>query len=560
MKHLILTACVAVLCAATGVQAQTVACDECHDYVTLTGDLDYNRTLYADTSYLLVDCYVVKDNYTLTIQPGTRIFGDAASKGMLIVERGGTLTANGTDNNPIIFTSCREQGDREPGDWGGIAIFGNATNNVSGGEISVSRCSTPYIGGNATTFDDADNSGSLQYVQIHYAGGGVSGDQAVNGLTLISVGSETVLEYVQVTHSLTNGFSYMGGIVNGKFLAGYNNIQHDYAMDMGYSGKMQFGLSLRTDPLFHNVAGSAGIVSGNEDFMPGSTPRTTSILSNFTLFGPDYCDESELDEDIHNGILLRNNTAGSVYNTVVAGWPTGFQIQDATTIANANDSGFIIFSYNTFYNNVRDIFNTPSWTVTGCENTMATWVNISGTGDPFCAQEMNQENPVILGYNENICDDYCSERPDFNLSGESDLDIGLDDLGDPFFTSVEYRGAFDDNDWTIDWTDWCPSSTNYCPQAMQRSGKADNTGHLQIAPNPATGTAYALFDAGQTGKVIISVLDKVSGQPLRTTYGHADNAGTQRFAIPVNGLQPGVYVVKVVLPDGSVLAGQLFVL
>src|SRR5690606_29325388 len=148
---------------------------------------------------------VIPDGVTLTIPAGTQLFGDAVSKGMLIVERGGTLVANGTSNNPIVFTSCRPTDEREAGDWGGIAIFGKATNNVSGGEISLTRCSTTYTGGHATTFVDNDNSGSLQYVQIHYAGGGNTGDDEVHGLTLVSVGNGTTLEHIQVTHSYTNG-------------------------------------------------------------------------------------------------------------------------------------------------------------------------------------------------------------------------------------------------------------------------------------------------------------------------------------------------------------------
>lgn len=62
----------------------------------------------------------------LTIQAGTIIIGDRASKGTLIVQRGSKIMAEGTATAPIVFTSERAPGEREPGDWGGLVICGKA--------------------------------------------------------------------------------------------------------------------------------------------------------------------------------------------------------------------------------------------------------------------------------------------------------------------------------------------------------------------------------------------------------------------------------------------------
>jgi hypothetical protein len=89
-----------------------------------------------------------------------------------------------------------------------------------------------------------------------------------------------------------------------------------------------------------------------------------------------------------------------------------------------------------------------------------------------------------------------------------------DELDNDFFTvlGVIYRGALG----STDWTDWCAQETDYCPELQQRRSKDNINGRLHIAPNPANGTAYALFDADKTGKVQVNVLDKVSGQSKRT--------------------------------------------
>src|SRR5688572_10357414 len=61
---------------------------------------------------------------TLTIEPGTIIMGDRESKGALIIQRGNKIIAEGTVDEPIVFTSERAPGQRQPGDWSGLVIVG----------------------------------------------------------------------------------------------------------------------------------------------------------------------------------------------------------------------------------------------------------------------------------------------------------------------------------------------------------------------------------------------------------------------------------------------------
>ena len=82
----------------------------------LSGNITENTTLTKRNTYLLLGDVFVTDSITLTIEPGTVIIGDFKTKGSLTISRGSKLIAEGTQTDPIIFTSSRS--DKKQGDWG----------------------------------------------------------------------------------------------------------------------------------------------------------------------------------------------------------------------------------------------------------------------------------------------------------------------------------------------------------------------------------------------------------------------------------------------------------
>jgi hypothetical protein len=140
----------------------------------VTSDITSNRTFYADSTYVLSGFIKVANGATLTIQPGTKVVGDFEIPGSsLFVLRGARIIANGTADKPIVFTSERPAGQRQPGDWGGIIIIGNGIINRTG-STQIEGTGTPaninpaqfYHGGT----DNNDDSGILRYVRIEFAG------------------------------------------------------------------------------------------------------------------------------------------------------------------------------------------------------------------------------------------------------------------------------------------------------------------------------------------------------------------------------------------------------
>src|SRR6187401_2995592 len=142
--------------------------------ITVSGYITTNTTWTKDNVYLITGFVYVTSGTTLTVESGTLVKGDKATKGALIVARGAKLVADGTATEPIIFTSNGPEGFRNYGDWGGIILLGNATINQPGGNAVIEGGvddgqGNGTYGGGATPNDD-DNSGILRYVRIEFPG------------------------------------------------------------------------------------------------------------------------------------------------------------------------------------------------------------------------------------------------------------------------------------------------------------------------------------------------------------------------------------------------------
>ena len=252
--------------------------------VEVTGVITANTTWTADKIYKLkgfvrvgndptvTDVPAKNSGPTLTIQPGTVIFGEKATKGTLIIQRGAKIIAEGTATSPIVFTSESAVGSKEPGDWGGLVICGRASNNQPGGVFELEGGYKAFSGG-GTSPDNADNSGSLKYVRIEYAGVPVNPNQEVNSLTLGAVGSETKIEYVMCTYGLDDSFEWFGGTVNAKYLIAYKGLDDDFDVDFGFSGFVQFGLGVRGATLA-DQSGSNGFEVDNNGQGSDAVPFT----------------------------------------------------------------------------------------------------------------------------------------------------------------------------------------------------------------------------------------------------------------------------------------------
>lgn len=270
-----------------------------------------------------------KTEGVLTIEPGTVVFGDLASKGTLVVQRGGKLIAEGTKDLPIVFTSVRAPGERTPGDWGGIVLTGRAKNN-EGPSVQLEGGYAAWHGGS----DDSDNSGILKYVRIEFAGIPINPNEEVNTLTMGSVGRGTVIEYVQASFGLDDQFEWFGGTVDGRYLIAYRGLDDDFDVDLGHSGNIQFGIGIR-DAKDADQSGSNGFEVDNNGSGELREPYTSSVFSNITIIGPKKLRETSISAEFQHGAQLRRSSKLKIYNSIFTGYPMGIYIDGNTTIDGA---------------------------------------------------------------------------------------------------------------------------------------------------------------------------------------------------------------------------------
>lgn len=420
---------------------------------TLEGNITADRTISAANKNFLKGFVYVKSGATLTIEAGSVIKGISVASGeraaSLIIEPGAKIFAEGTVDKPIVFTSDKEPGKRVTGDWGGLIICGNAR---------VNRINQPTIEGGPgthygnTTSDEfnGESSGKLKYVRIEFAGYPLEPDKEINGLTFGGVGSGTEVEFVQVSYSNDDSYEWFGGTVNAKHLIAYKGWDDDFDTDYGYTGKLQFLLSVR-DKDIADTSDSNGFESDNDGDGSTNTPFTKPVFSNVTLIGPFYGKVSDRTQaeveaktaDAANGakggkyqaaMHLRRNSSLNVYNSVFTGWPYGLRATDKKGQANdgiAIENVIFAGMWKNFYEDekVSENFFNRAGNNTVLENTRQI---IAKDGD----------------YSSVVAD--AVKGADFSK------------LADSFFEKVTYKGAFDGtNDWTEGWTNWDPQNTVY---------------------------------------------------------------------------------------------------
>ena len=362
---------------------------------TVSADITTNTT-WSGVVKLMNKVYV-KNNATLTIAPGTIIRGDKLTQGTLLITRGAKIIADGTAANPIVFTSNEAVGARNEGDWGGLVLLGLAKNNQPGGVANIEGIvptTDSQFGGN---FDN-DNSGTLRYVRIEFAGIALEPNKEINGITFGSVGSGTIVDYVQVAFSGDDSFEWFGGTVNCKHLIAYRGLDDDFDTDFGYRGKIQFFLSIRDKDMFDAAGDSNSFESDNDAAGSTAQPKTAPIFSNGTLVGPKGNGTTALPvgEKFEKAYRLRRNTATSCFNTLVTGWEKGLSIEGTAVVNNVNGDT-LVFGHNSLSNfnaNTNTIYN--AGTSGGAASTAAFYLSFMGPDGNDTTATLAQINWVNL--------------------------------------------------------------------------------------------------------------------------------------------------------------------
>lgn len=442
--------------------------------VTLSGTLA-TMTLDSSKRYTISGTVTVGDGDTLIIPAGTKLLGQKSTKGTLVIRPGGMIIAEGTAAHPIIFTSNQGIGEREQGDWGGIVMLGKANCNQNNPAIEGISPAANYGTFNSTA-NDNDNSGTLRYVRIEYAGIALTPNNETNSLTMGAVGSGTTIDYVQATYGGDDNFEWFGGTVNCKHLISYAAWDDDFDCDFGFSGKVQHALAIR-DPFNADQSGSNGFEVDNDASGTTATPKTAAVFSNVTILGPVYDSaKASFSGNYQHALHLRRNCELSIFNSVIAGFPIGLNL-DGTLANYTSDLGVlennILVCSAVKGSATRPYFNGKSTSTpvgdyfTKTKNNVAFTLSSPTSGTPAFSKALSDAgiNPeLIMAYNTTagVSGNYPKDPNFSTFTGVSQTGASFSNAKvSTWFETTTHRGAFGSNDWTNVWSNFNPQTEVY---------------------------------------------------------------------------------------------------
>ena len=513
----------------------------------------FDRTLSADTIYVLTGLYYVDPGFSLTIEEGTVIKGDDSSAGTLVVTRGAQIFAQGSKFRPIVFTSEYAPGARASGDWGGIIILGDAPVNKVNPLIEGGLIAGTCAGGGGTYggSDPSDNSGVFSYVRIEYPGYRFALNNEVNGLTMGGVGRQTQIDHVQVTYSDDDSYEWFGGTVNCSYLVAFGGTDDEFDTDFGYRGDVQFGFGLR-DPDQSDPTGQSNGFESDNDASATSTdqPYTRPLFVNMTMVGPERTNAHvpfpPVETFQYSG-LIRRSTQHSLYNSVILGYPWGLSVINANTILWATNDSLqvrnVSIAARLSPTGSTHIHNETGWT------SVDTWYGTPAYNNLPANSATRLPDTILLNNLSSLT------TPDPRPTGASEL-IGSADFTNPRLAGcvvTTYRGAFPDTKtagvnqlWTAYWTNFNAQNTNYNDGITTgvEGGPGFTAALSQNYPNPFNPMTTIEFVVPATGPVTLDVFD-ARGAKVASLVNGVKEGGT-KHTVPFNaqGLASGVYFYR----------------
>lgn len=404
-----------------------------------------NKSYYMPKGKYTLKGYVyVTEGNTITFAPGCVVVSDITEKGALIIERGAKLIADGRANDPIVFTSGKAIGQRQPGDWGGIILLGKAPTNRP---LDPAPVIEGGVGRKYGGTDPNDDSGILRFVRIEFAGIAAEPGSEINGLTMGGVGSGTIIENVQVSFGNDDAYEFFGGTVNCKNLVALATADDDYDFDFGYTGRIQYAIACRKPDFVDAGDAGNGIECDNDGTGSSATPFTRPQLSNFTFVGPNNATGTAPNHNFGN--RWRRSTQFVLRNSIMIGWQkAGFSMESDNTLR-----AYFVDGISEFRNNLVHAVAEPYKTSNAALASVAQ-IQAKAQADG-CITYASGDSVMLTS-------PYYSTTPNFLPRAGSPALTGASFAGmNAFFTVGTFRGAMGATNWTSGWTEWDPQNKAY---------------------------------------------------------------------------------------------------
>jgi molybdopterin-binding protein len=275
--------------------------------VILAGDITSDVTLDATKSYLLTSSYIVQPGAKLTIPAGTQIKAVAGGSDVYIaVLKGAQIDIQGTASEPVVMSSA----SAESGDWGGLTICGKAT--TTAGIDAEAEVGGFIYGGT----EDADNSGSIEYLVMKGTGAQINTESQYNGISLYAVGSGTVIENVAVINGADDGVEFFGGTVSVKNVYLENNEDDSIDWTEGWNGTVENAY------IKHTIAGFSTVLEGDKD---NNNPKFINLTAVSTVGG--------------TALQFKKQSGGTITSLSLAGYTKNIDMKDGGDLSNVQIDG-----------------------------------------------------------------------------------------------------------------------------------------------------------------------------------------------------------------------------
>ena len=325
------------------------------------GEIKSGETITLDPNkvYKLTGAVAVKAGGTLVIPAGTRIEASGGTSAYITIEQDGKIYANGTASSPVVFTSPNPT----PGSWGGLVICGKAP--INKGTTATAEVGNATYGGTNVN----DNSGSLKFVRIEYAGAIFTGDKEFNGLSLFGVGNGTIIDNISLVNGSDDGIEFFGGTVNVSNIVSIYNEDDAFDWTEGWNGTATNIYTKRRA----NGVGNRGIEADNNSLDHNANPRSNPTIKNATFIGGTAGEADAL--------KLRVGTYGNFDNLVLANWSTGINIEHDASVQYFNGANKITNVKFENINTIASLKNTAGSPVTILTNTYTENASATGAGN-----------------------------------------------------------------------------------------------------------------------------------------------------------------------------------
>jgi len=275
----------------------------------MNGNLDEDFTLNSNQVYNLNGSFIIESGATLTIPSGTRIQAlNGGTSVYIAVLKGAKINILGTVSSPVFMESA----SGNSGDWGGLTICGDAT--TTAGVNAEAEVGGFIYGGT----NDADNSGTINYLVIKGTGAQINADSQYNGVSLYGVGAGTSISNVAVINGSDDGFEFFGGTVSATNLFLENNEDDSIDWTEGWNG------TVTNAYITHTISGFSTVFEGDKD---NGNPKFNNITAVSSTGG--------------TALQFKKQSGATITGLSLTGYDVSIDMKDGGDLANVLIDGIV---------------------------------------------------------------------------------------------------------------------------------------------------------------------------------------------------------------------------